>query len=90
MRPLLVFLSILLTPAMAAQAAADCEHDAIRSGTVASVRDGRTFVLADGREVRLLGIETGSSGEVLRRLIAGKTIWLERVRSADRQGVVER
>ena len=37
---------------------AGCAPDPALSGTVASVADGRTFMLADGREVRLAAIET--------------------------------
>lgn len=36
---------------------ATCRPETIATGTVKSVIDGRTFVLADGREVRLAGIE---------------------------------
>jgi endonuclease YncB( thermonuclease family) len=36
---------------------ASCNPESFWSGTVQSVVDGRTFVLADGREVRLAGIE---------------------------------
>jgi endonuclease YncB( thermonuclease family) len=34
-----------------------CRLEAVGSGVVASVADGRTFVLADGRVVRLAGVE---------------------------------
>jgi endonuclease YncB( thermonuclease family) len=34
-----------------------CEFEPAGSGVVASVIDGRSFVLADGREVRLVGLE---------------------------------
>jgi endonuclease YncB( thermonuclease family) len=34
-----------------------CQLETIATGTVKTVVDGRTFVLADGREVRLAGIE---------------------------------
>src|SRR5277367_1637632 len=34
-----------------------CGSEEIARGTVASVGNGRTFTLADGREVRLTGIE---------------------------------
>jgi endonuclease YncB( thermonuclease family) len=48
-------------PAFAQQQTASptpvCGSDEIARGTVASVSDGRTFTLADGREVRLAGIE---------------------------------
>jgi endonuclease YncB( thermonuclease family) len=38
-------------------APATCRLETVATGTVKSVLDGRTFVLADGREVRLPGIE---------------------------------
>lgn len=48
-----------------ARAGADesaCKTKAIDTGSVRAVRDGRTLVLADGREVRLAGIETARGG----------------------------
>lgn len=44
-------------PKKSAAAKPLCTREALASGTVARVIDGRTFVLADGREVRLAGIE---------------------------------
>ncbi|HEY0302649.1 MAG TPA: hypothetical protein VGC36_14985, partial [Rhizomicrobium sp.] len=45
---------------------------------VAAVRDGRTLLLADGREVRLAGIEIGDGGpDALRTLAGGLTLRLE-------------
>jgi endonuclease YncB( thermonuclease family) len=38
-------------------APATCERETVATGTVQAVIDGRTFMLADGREVRLVGIE---------------------------------
>jgi endonuclease YncB( thermonuclease family) len=38
-------------------APAACRPETVATGTVKSVLDGRTFMLADGREVRLAGIE---------------------------------
>lgn len=71
-------------------AAADegCHTTTIGTGAVASIRDGRTVVLTDGREVRLLGIEAGSGGEALRRLVAGKTLRLERLEG--KEGDIDR
>ena len=40
-----------------AESAAQCRPEPLRSGRVAAVVDGRTFVLDDGREVRLAAIE---------------------------------
>jgi endonuclease YncB( thermonuclease family) len=42
-------------------AAWPCGAEEIARGSVSRVIDGRTFVLGDGREVRLAGIETASS-----------------------------
>ncbi|MGZ3308513.1 MAG: hypothetical protein ACXU8R_08335, partial [Xanthobacteraceae bacterium] len=56
----------LLTPALAiaapdskraTRASAACTLEMVASGTVATIIDGRTFVLEDGREVRLPSIE---------------------------------
>lgn len=41
-------------------APAACTHEPVASGTAERVVDGRSFVLADGREVRLAGIEVPS------------------------------
>jgi endonuclease YncB( thermonuclease family) len=38
-------------------APATCQRETVATGTVNTVIDGRTFMLADGREVRLAGIE---------------------------------
>jgi len=58
------FLLLALTPALAAPdnkrtpaASAACDLETVASGTVQSVTDGRTFVLADGQEVRLPAVE---------------------------------
>jgi len=58
LRPLLVILAIagLLISTRIAEAA-DCSLGPQNAGPVASVTDGRTFVLADGRAVRLAMIE---------------------------------
>jgi endonuclease YncB( thermonuclease family) len=54
-----------------------CRTSPAGSGVVAAVRDGRTFLLADGREVRLVGIEPGTDdGQALRLLVAGKLVRL--------------
>jgi endonuclease YncB( thermonuclease family) len=58
------FLLLALAPALAAPgtkrtpaAAANCDLETVASGTVQSVTDGRTFILADGHEVRLPAVE---------------------------------
>ena len=47
--------------ASGAKAQESCKLAAIGGGAVASVRDGRTLLLADGREVRLAAIEVVDS-----------------------------
>lgn len=80
--PFFLIVPLALAPAVQA---AECQLTAAGSGAVASVRDGRTVTLADGREVRLLGIEAGGDGEALRRLVAGQTLRLAFPEGADRQ-----
>jgi endonuclease YncB( thermonuclease family) len=49
-----------------------CKLTPIGNAIVATVRDGRTLLLADGRELRLAGIEAGDdSRAALQSLIAG-------------------
>jgi endonuclease YncB( thermonuclease family) len=80
------FLGLVLAPAFAlapisrpgiAQDA--CQTTAIGPGLVASVRDGRTLVLADGREVRLAGLAPGGGGEALQHMAGGKPVRLTRL-----------
>ncbi len=79
-------------PAIAAAAAAyvcllchaaaqdGCTLTAIGTAKVAAVRDGRTLLLADGRELRLAGIEVGDdSRAALQALAAGHAIRLGRI-----------
>lgn len=57
------------------------------SGTVATVRDGRTLTLADGRELRLAGIEiAGRGGDALRSLAEGQVLRLRAEPGTDRYG----
>src|SRR5262249_40545203 len=67
-----------------------CKPSVAGTGTVASVRDGRTVLLTDGREVRLAAIEVvGSSRDALQSLVAGRDLQLMRVGSDhDRYGRV--
>src|SRR5689334_9887302 len=55
-----------------------CGRDVIGDVTVASIRDGRSFVAADAREVRLAGIEAPDAAP-LRALIGGKSVTLKAV-----------
>ncbi|MGE4165636.1 MAG: thermonuclease family protein [Xanthobacteraceae bacterium] len=48
----------------------DCPLADVGTGKVASVHDGRTLLLADGREVRLDGIEVPGSADARERLAA--------------------
>jgi endonuclease YncB( thermonuclease family) len=72
------------TASMAGQWADDpCARGHIADVAVVAARDGRTFTTADGREVRLAGLEipaTDSGGRAaLDALVAGKTVHLERL-----------
>ena len=79
--------------------AATCQLETIGSAKVANVRDGRSFTLDDGREVRLAGIEVPSlaasrkdaapgvqaaaAKAALAALVAGRTITLNRAGVAE-------
>jgi endonuclease YncB( thermonuclease family) len=74
-----------------------CGGDEIARGTVAKILDGRTFILEDGREVRLAAIEVAPQGGVeaagraaaaaLDALAAGDQVVLRRAESgSDRYG----
>lgn len=68
-----------------------CSQIEIGNAQVATVRDGRTLLLSDGRELRLAGIEvTAGSGGSLRRLVAGKTLRLERPSGANGKSDMDR
>ena len=57
-----------------------CKLTAIGSANVAVVRDGRTLLLADGRELRLAAIEVADgSRAALQALVAGHPLRLERL-----------
>jgi endonuclease YncB( thermonuclease family) len=84
------------------RSAAACTLHGVGTGRVAEVRDGRSFILEDGREVRLPNIEvplletSAPGGQValasaarsaLEHLVAGQIIELRQMRSAsDRYG----
>lgn len=68
-----------------ARAEPPCKGTPAASGVVTAVRDGRTLVLADGREVRLAGIEAPADGAPLHALVADRSVQLERV-GDDRYG----
>jgi endonuclease YncB( thermonuclease family) len=66
-----------------------CKLTPLGTAQVAVVRDGRTVSLADGREMRLAGIEvTDSSRAALQSLIGGHPLRLEALSTIDRYGRV--
>ena len=67
-----------------------CKLVATGTATVAEVRDGRTLLLTDGRELRLAAIEADDSGRAaLRSLVDGRIIRLENLgMDQDRYGRV--
>jgi endonuclease YncB( thermonuclease family) len=69
-----------------------CRHEPLGTNTIDKVLDGRTLVLADGREVRIAGIEVppgdlGLAAEAaLRGLVAGSPVILKSPSFSDRYG----
>jgi len=84
------FLFMAVAPVYPSSATAQepCKLTDIGTGTVASVRDGRTLLLADGRELRLAAIEpTDDSRDALQLLVSNRDLRLKQVgREADRYG----
>lgn len=71
------FLAIAILPLLATGVAANeaCMLTPMGTVRVAAVRDGRTLLLDDGRELRLAGIEASDeSKSVLQALATGKTL----------------
>lgn len=83
MMPVPCRLAIALTVvAFASNSAAQesCKLASIGTAAVSEVRDGRTLLLADGRELRLAAIEvTEASRAVLQSLAARQTLRLEKL-----------
>lgn len=77
--------SALLCVATSALAEPPCKGTPAGSAAVSALRDGRTLMLADGREVRLAAIEAPDDGAALRGLAGGQILRIERV-SDDRYG----
>jgi endonuclease YncB( thermonuclease family) len=78
----LVIASVAMTALLVCNAAAQelCKLAAFGTATVAAVRDGRTLLLDDGRELRLAAIEAGDAGRgALQSLIAEHPLRLERL-----------
>ena len=66
-----------------------CHLETVGTAEVASVRDGRTLMFRDGRELRLAAIETTDMAKpALEALAAGKTLTLKRLgaETLDRYG----
>jgi endonuclease YncB( thermonuclease family) len=82
-----VIASVVLLASSAA-AAPGCGKVDLGGAHVATVRDGRTLLLSDGRELRLAGIEAAPAGTaLLRRLIEDKLVHLRgAVAARDRYG----
>jgi endonuclease YncB( thermonuclease family) len=71
-------------PVSNAAAQDTCRLTDMGSGTAAGIRDGRTVLLADGRELRLAGIEVAdSSRDALQTLVGERDLRLKRL-GADR------
>ena len=72
--------AVLSTPVSSVAAQEICKGVAMGAGTVAGVRDGRTILLADGREVRLAGIEVGEEARAtLLSLVGNRSLRLEQL-----------
>jgi endonuclease YncB( thermonuclease family) len=82
-------LIVLFAPAANADDKPACTMTLIETAHVRAVKDGRTLVLDDGREVRLGAIEVArkDGAEALRSLVSGKDVELLRLGpDADRYG----
>lgn len=79
-RPLTAFLSTAILPALLSSVMAQdpCKLTDIGTGTVASVRDGRTLLLADGGELRLAAIEVADEN-ALQSLVGGRDLRLKQL-----------
>jgi endonuclease YncB( thermonuclease family) len=73
-----------------APAALACGSEALGEGRVAAIEDTRTLRLADGRSIRLAGIEWGVSApaarEALSELASGRSVSLKGTGTPDRYG----
>ena len=81
-RLLTAFLSTAILPALLTSVMAQdpCKLADIGTGTVASVRDGRTLLLADGRELRLAAIEVADDSRgALQSLVGGRDLRLKQL-----------
>jgi endonuclease YncB( thermonuclease family) len=79
MRVALLVCMLTATGALAQQQNS-CPLEDAGSGTVRAVLDGRTFVLTDGREIRLAGIEVPEAGNAaLEKLLGSRNVTLKRL-----------
>ncbi|HEX5210412.1 MAG TPA: thermonuclease family protein [Pseudolabrys sp.] len=62
-----------------AAAQESCTLAPVGTVNVTAVRDGRTLLLADGRELRLAGIEAGDDSVALQAMVGGRPLRLERL-----------
>jgi endonuclease YncB( thermonuclease family) len=85
MRTTLYLIACVVLVQQAIAADAPCGGTPAGNGVVASVTDGRTLKLADGREVRLASLDAPSDGNALRNLTLRQALRLERV-ADDRYG----
>ena len=75
-------LSVTVLSALLCNIAAEetCKGAPMGAGAVAAVRDGRTILLTDGREVRLAGIEVDDEARAaLQSLVGERRLWLEQL-----------
>jgi endonuclease YncB( thermonuclease family) len=64
-----------------------CKQTATGTAKIAAVRDGRTLILDDGRELRLAAIEASrDSRDALQALVGGQALRIERQSEPDRYG----
>jgi endonuclease YncB( thermonuclease family) len=82
----IIFVGCLAASILPAAAQPACDGEIIGTVTVAAVTDGRTFRTADGREVRLAGIEAPGPKTALEVLIAGRAVTLKKAAGTDRYG----
>jgi len=76
----LLFASVAVCGALftcGAAAQDGCKLTPIVTAAVAAVQDGRTLLLADGRVLRLAGIEAGGDNATLQSIVAGNPLRLK-------------
>ena len=76
----LAWLACMLVASGAAAQEANCTFEDAGIGTVRAVLDGRSFVLTDGREVRLAGIETPEASKAaLEKILGNRDVTLKKL-----------